>query len=288
MSKQYNIRWRQDDEKELKRVVRNFNAKIDRLAKKDPKSKNALPERVTVKQMKELIDTRKDLTRELNALRRFSKKGNEKLVDVPDNEYNLQVTKWQRDEMSRRTGLINRKRNKRLKELADVELRSRGEELGYTRGQLGMGKADEISLKPLRAFTPKMTRTELNKKFKAIKKESQSTYFTKKDEILRRNYINSLLENYREKDIAEVIDVIENMDFKDFLTVFKYEDALFEFNYPPDEDTYQSYLSSVKAVWLPNKDNSNLRVSKGPNANNLRVSKGPNANNLGVSKGPTK
>jgi len=288
MSKQYNIRWRQDDEKELKRVVRNFNAKIDRLAKKDPKSKNALPERVTVKQMKELIDTRKDLTRELNALRRFSKKGNEKLVDVPDNEYNLQVTKWQRDEMSRRTGLINRKRNKRLKELADVELRSRGEELGYTRGQLGMGKADEISLKPLRAFTPKMTRTELNKKFKAIKKESQSTYFTKKDEILRRNYINSLLENYREKDIAEVIDVIENMDFKDFLTVFKYEDALFEFNYPPEEDTYQSYLSSVKAVWLPNKDNSNLRVSKGPNANNLRVSKGPNANNLGVSKGPTK
>ena len=253
MSKQYNIRWRQDDEQELKRVVRNFNAKIDRLAKKNPKMKNALPERVTVKQMKELIDTRKDLTRELNALRRFSKKGNEKLVDVPDNEYNLQVTKWQRDEMARRTGVINRKRNKRLKELADVELRSRGEELGYTRGQLGMGKADEISLKPLKAFTPKMTRTELNKKFKAIKKESQSTYFTKKDEILRRNYINSLLENYREKDIEGVVKIIEDMDFKDFLSVFKYEDALFEFNYPPDEDTYQSYLSSVKAVWLPNK-----------------------------------
>jgi hypothetical protein len=49
MSKRYNIKWTQADEQELKKAVKNFNAKIDYHAKKDPKNKSALPEKITVK-----------------------------------------------------------------------------------------------------------------------------------------------------------------------------------------------------------------------------------------------
>ena len=43
MHKYHKIRWRETDEQELKRVVRNFNAKIRRLEKKNPQIKEYLP-----------------------------------------------------------------------------------------------------------------------------------------------------------------------------------------------------------------------------------------------------
>ena len=96
MSRKYNIRWSEADDKELKRVVKNFNAKLGRLAKKDPENKDALPERISAAQLKEMIQTRQDLNRELNSLRRFSQKGAEEIIDVPGNYYNLRLTKWQK------------------------------------------------------------------------------------------------------------------------------------------------------------------------------------------------
>ena len=40
MSKYHKIRWNESDDQELKRVVRNFNAKLKRLEKKDPQKYN--------------------------------------------------------------------------------------------------------------------------------------------------------------------------------------------------------------------------------------------------------
>ena len=107
MSKQNRINWRDSDKQELKRAVKNFNAKIKRLEKKNPSNKNVLPEKVSVAQMQELINTRQDLNREINALKRFTKRGAEEIVDVPGTDYNLKITKWQRTEMNRRAAIIN-------------------------------------------------------------------------------------------------------------------------------------------------------------------------------------
>lgn len=253
MSRQYNIRWKQTDSNELRKAVRNFNAKIDRLTKKNPELVAVFPEKTSVRQLKELIDTRQDLKRELNSLRRFTRRGSEEIVDIPESDYNLQITKWQKEEMTRRTAVINRKRKKRLEEIESMEMTSRGQKLGYTRGQLGMGKADEIALKPLKAFTPRMTRKDLQKKFKSIQLQSQSTYFNTKDEQFRQNYIKGLLENYNIHDIEDVVEKIESMDFKEFYNTFQAEGGTFEFHYPPDNEQYEGYLESLKATWLPNK-----------------------------------
>ena len=94
MAKQHPIKWKQTDDKELAKVVRNFNNKISRITKKNPDLKNALPDKISVRQLKELINTRQDLKRELNALRRFSKRGAEEIITYGD--YNIKVTKWQK------------------------------------------------------------------------------------------------------------------------------------------------------------------------------------------------
>ena len=249
MPKYHKIRWNDADSKELERVVRNFNSKINRLSKKNPEMKNALPDKVTVRQLKELINTRQDLKRELNSLKRFSKRGSEEIIIVPDTEYNLKTTKWQKNEISRRLAVINRKRQERLKQMQDVEMKSRGESLGYTRGQLGMGRQMELSFLPLNGFTRYMNQKDLKWKWKTILAESQSDYYTKRDFQLRENYIKSLKENYRENDIKGVIEIIEKMDIHDFLQTFQEEGGTFEFSYPPDEEQYNAYLSGVKATW---------------------------------------
>lgn len=254
MAKQYNIRWRESDEKELRRVVKNYNAKISRLAKKDAKNAAALPEKMSVKQLKEMIDTRQDLNRELNSLKRFSEKGAEELVSVPDNKYNLVTTKWQRNEMSMRAGLINRKRKQRLEEIQQWEMKSGGQALGYKKGDFGMGKADEVALSPIKAFNPSMSRKDLNMRFRHIRRESQSNFFDKKEEFLRQNYIKGLRQTYSEDDIGDIVTAIEKMNFKDFYKRFQEEGGTMEFaSRLPNNDLKEAYVEQLKSTWTPNK-----------------------------------
>ena len=162
----------------------------------------------------------------------------------------LKITRWQRTEMNRRVGIINRRRKARLDELTNLEMKSRGEALGYTRGQLGMGRATEVSLSPMNTFTRRMNRRDLKMKWQVILRESQSEYFTEKDYRLRNNFVKALEQNFNPNDIQEITDNIMNMDIKDFLQKFEEEGGTFEFAYPPNREQYEAYLNAVKTTWL--------------------------------------
>lgn len=254
MSKQYNIRWTDSDNAELRKAVKNFNAKITRLEKKNPKEKHLLPERVNMKELKQLIDTRQDLKREMNALRRFTKRGAEQIVELPDNDYNTKTTKWQKEEMTRRAAVINRKRKKRMKDIMDIELTSRGQKLGYTKGEFGMGKADMNQLKPINAFTPSMSTKDLKRKFQVLLSESQSTFWTKKEIQMKQNYMKAIAENFRPDDVKDLLDAIDQMDFQEFYATWEAEGASFDSVYFPDQEQQAQYLSALKATWMPNRE----------------------------------
>lgn len=260
MSRKYNIRWTDADNREIAKAVKNFNAKITRLEKKLPaQKKNALPERVSAKALKDLVTTRQDLKRELNALRRFSERGAEQLVTLPDNDYNTDITKWQRNEMSRRGATINRKRTQRYKDVFELPATSGGKELGYTIGQqqefIGMGKIAENELKPVNVFTPSMTRTGAHHKFRALKIENQDAFWERKEAILRENYINELLKDkFDIADVEDIVEHIENMPFNDFYKTFLQEGGSMEDVYPPKKGSpeYQSQIEHLRSIWMPN------------------------------------
>ena len=255
MSKQYKTRWREDDQDALRKAVKNFNAKLTRLEKKDPAQKNALPDRVTVKQMKELITTRQDLQRELNALRRFTRPGAEQLVEIPEHEYNMKITKWQKEEMTRRVAIINRKRKDRYEAIRDLEMKDRGEGLGYTVGEadegIGMKSVDRNASAPMKAFSGKMTRPDLRAKFRNIMQESQSSYWNRREEIMKNTYKKTILENFSENDVQDVLKAIDNMSFGDFYEKFKSDSGKFESLYPGDQAQYKSYVEGLKSTWIP-------------------------------------
>lgn len=264
MSKQYHIRWTENDSKELSRAVRNFNAKVKRLEQKHSGTNIIIPEKLSVKEMKGLINTRRDLQRELKSLQRFSQRGAEEIVTIPNTDNNITLTQWQKKEMSIRAGIVNRKRNQRLKEIEESNVTSRGVDLGYTRGDIGMGRADKLALKPTKAFTPKMHKVDVNKKFNMLKIHSQSDYFTKKDIQYRENYIKGLLETYNEKDIKDVIDYIRKMDLNDFVKQGQSMPDMFEYaSGLPDNEVYNSYVEKIKSDWIPKGDpNRKKKVGK--------------------------
>ena len=243
-------------------MARNFNDKLRREIKKSPENKNILPQfynenteqfesRITVTMLHDLIKTRADYNRMLNMLKRFSQRGAEKIVDAPSNDYGTRTTKWQKQEMSRMVGIVNRKRQERLDKLNLVEMMNSQGSLGYTLGQMfGMGLASKNKLSPTKAFTPSQSQTDLKYKFRGLLTESKTTYHQDRDMLLKENYIRTLQENYKTKDIQDVISKIRGMGADAFVLKFEAKGDAFEFAYPPDEEQYQNYLSELKGYWL--------------------------------------
>ena len=262
MSKQYNIKWREQDEKELRRVVRNFNDKLRRLIKNNPENRNILPQfynqeteqfesRISVEMLKDLIQTRADYNRQLNMLKRFSKRGAEKIVEAPDNTYGSRTTVWQKQEMGRMAGIVNKRRQERLDKLNLVEMMNSQGNLGYTLGQMfGMGLASKNKLQPTRAFTPSQSQKDIKQKWRGLLTESKTKYHLDRDELLKENYIKTLKENYNTRDIQDVIKKIRSMGSDEFILKFEAKGDAFEFAYPPDEEQYQNYLSELIGYWV--------------------------------------
>lgn len=255
MSRKHKIRWKESDEQELKKAVKNFNAKLDRIAKKNPQLKNALPERASVKMLKELINTRQDLKREINSLKRFNqKRGFDVDKDIVTyGDYNIKITRWQRNEINRRVAIINRRRKERLEAIEGTEVTSRGEKQGYTKGQVGMGKQEMLELKPMTGLTPGMNQDQVKNKYKKALIYSQSDFFTLKDIRCKANYITGLKNNFGIGTIDDLIKYIEEMPLDKFLEIFRSDpNASFEGQYYPKEDKKIEYANNLKATWMPN------------------------------------
>ena len=267
MSRQPKSLWNESNSKQLAKAVRNFNAKVRRLEKKldqmpiEEARKIILPEKVGLKELRNVIQTRKDLDREVKALQRFTQRTTRKgvhtrpddFVDVPDNEYNLKITRWQRTEMNRDAANITRKRKKRAEEIEAFEQTSRGQGLGYN---VQMGQADTLMLRPRKAFTPSMGRRDIQGRAKSLRKERQRNYFTDADQRCKDNYIAAIERYYGHMPgVDKLIDRIKRMHRDTFFKRFKEEGATFEIASPPrgaivDMDAYYDGLVST---WLPEK-----------------------------------
>jgi len=262
MPRQYNIKWREQDEKELRRVVRNFNDKLRRLVKKNPANSNILPQfwnektqeyenRITLDQIKELIATRQDYNRQLNMLKRFSRRGAEQIVET-GSDYGARTTKWQEQEQKRLVQTINRRRKARLDTLNAIEVMNASGKLGYTLGQMfGMGLAEQNKLKPTQAFTRGQSQKDIKWKWRALQLEAKDTYYNERDEMLKNNYIKTILDNFDKDDVMDIIGEISGMSSDEFYLKFEAKGDAFEWAYPPKKGTpeYDDYVKELRGYW---------------------------------------
>lgn len=126
MPKQYSIKWRKADLEKARRAVKNFNAKIDYWAKKDPESAEYLPSKLNFKQLKKEIKTREDFNKRMKELQGFSKKGAQKIVSIPGAEpgTEFKLTAWELKNAQRRFRKINEMRKKEA-EMVEASIKKR-------------------------------------------------------------------------------------------------------------------------------------------------------------------
>lgn len=110
MARQYNIRWSDKDEREIQRVVKNFNAKVKRVNISEPFLRNERPETIRYKDIRNMVQTRQDLNRSLNKLKRFSRRNSE---DIRETQGGVITTQWQFKEAVIMQRVITTKRRKK-------------------------------------------------------------------------------------------------------------------------------------------------------------------------------
>lgn len=106
MAKRNNILRGSNETKELQRIINNYNAKISRLQKKNPEMAEYLPEKVTKREVLESVENKTELNKVKNSLKRFSKRGSENLVQLPQGDY---TTQYAVDELKRSAKAFNSK-----------------------------------------------------------------------------------------------------------------------------------------------------------------------------------
>lgn len=94
MPGQSKIRWRESDAEKLAKKVKNFNAKISRLEKNHPELKDIIPEKMSAKDLKKGIQSRKQYNDIIKSLSDFTKRGAETRIEGAGG---AATTKWELD-----------------------------------------------------------------------------------------------------------------------------------------------------------------------------------------------
>ena len=240
MSKKYGIRWREADEKEVERVIRNFNQKLYRVQKRQPELAPYLPARLKKADVIASIHTRADFNRILNSYRRFSRKGAEKPIH---STRGAKLTTWEEKEYKLRERLANRKKAAKLKKLQEKPVTSRGTPTGATRKE--MGKIKEVDLKPSDFNIENLSKKEWEYKKKQIDSQLDDLQDILGKQNMKSNYIKGLTDAGFSVDL---VDMVRNTDLDDFIdTINTDTEADFDFIYDPLDHAVKE--EALQEVW---------------------------------------
>lgn len=254
MSKQHNIRWRESDDRELKRTIKNFNAKVDRLRKKQTEHPDVIPEKITFKEAKDDIKTRADLNRFLNKHKRFSKRGAENVVK---SSRGAVATKWEVDEFNIAQRAENIRRTNKRKKLEEKEVTIAGKPTGVKRAE--MGKIKENAVKPSKKKFKNMSQKEWEKAVRLFDKKMTSSYSTEQQRNMLRNYMKGMI---REGYSDEMLEMMNTIPIEKFIEIVDTDEtATFDFIYDPIE--LRAKQEQLHTLWSQH--------SAGENINNIDI-----------------
>jgi len=246
LSKRNNIRWRDKDEKELQRIVKNYNAKIDRVKKREPEKSEFLPSKLSLKEERAKIKegSRQDFNREKKQL---AKANTENLSQVSTNQKGLTLTKFEIDKAREMTRVVNIKRTIDRKKLdASVE-----------KGNLS--QIANMNLKPKPFKIENKSKEDWEKFVSSLENEIASSFNDDGFRLYQENYIKALKHETKGMGIYadEIIDLISNFDSKTFFELANASDlnvGTIDFIYEPQEketrlayivEHWESYLDST-------------------------------------------
>ena len=229
MQKRYNIKWRESDEKALAKAVRKFNAKRTRLIKQVPELEEFLPSKISTKEIREHVKTRRDLKNELNSIERFMRKGAEKPIITKEG---IKTTVYEKKEISLKVMAINQRRAAELKKAAPST------EKGT------MGTIRENNLKPKQYDIDKIKKSDWKKFVESVEKQSKDSYASDRYDRYKENFIKGLENAFGEKG-SELIEIAMQID-GETLTQMYYDDPILQIDFIYDPLEMQVKIDAME------------------------------------------
>lgn len=213
---------------EMSKVVKNFNAKIDRLIKKGYDS-TILPGKIKVSSLKQQIVNKRDYNRIVNLYRAFSKKGAE---SIKSNKYGVKYTLWEKNKLKNEIKRLNYQRQKKL------------EKANPTTNKGTMGSIKERNLNPKKVNLQNITTQKgFRNVLSGIEKQLSPSYASERAATYKSNYIQAwyVVFGLEGLDILERITKIPD----DIIYNLFYEDPRFQIDFIYDPYELKGKLSQI-------------------------------------------
>ena len=210
---------------EINRVVRNFNAKINRLIKEG--NSRYLPNKISVADLKSVYFERDALKRRLAQLERFAERGAEQVIQTSGG---AKITRWELSALQEEREYLRKRYTSSMKRYGNIipTVLGKKQAVNYAR----MGDAKYENLRVMRDSLEKditlLDQTDLNrikqKTYANVKRYNRqkyvlwANYFTFLDDIAFKAGIDEELLN-------SIKDKLAKMDVDDFMQFFDTEKA---------------------------------------------------------------
>lgn len=219
------IRYDKKLNQEINRTIKNFNQKIARLEKQE---RELLPSKISKKELKESVYTRRELQRRLKELQRFSKRGAE---DIIETKGGVKLTKYELDKIKRDRARIKRNLSREIRRKTEERPKVFGKKQASTFSE--MGEQEFLNLvsrkNAINKNIEKLNEEELRRLVKLLEKTSTKKKYM--DNIFKENYFEmfAVLGYYYGYD-PDKLDEIRDKLFKlrpdKFLRLFNEEESI--------------------------------------------------------------
>lgn len=212
------IKWRQQDIDLLRKEIRNFNRKVDRLMKSgSPEVKAALPPKMTMKTAKQSISSRSDFNKQIKSIKRFTERGSEQVMKTKGG---VVAPKFEVKELEARVRSINAERNKRLKKLVEKQGPVESGDLPK------MGRLKEAGLRKKTA-PGKIKPRDWEEYKRSVMKQSDPSYRKQKDALYRQNYQKAIDQTFSDEEAEFYKAALNEIPDEDFIDVTLDDERLY-------------------------------------------------------------
>lgn len=250
MAKQYQIKWKRGDLIKLGQAVSNFNKKINKLETEE--NKLYLPDTLSFKELKETIQTRQELNRQINSLKRFMNEDSTTKIIL---DSGAEITKWEYGELKKeRKRAISRLKS----ELAEEIEQNKNYRAGFTTAKQGIIEDTLVSLNKL----TKTTGYEFKRVKERIHRQGRSDYSFWRQSIYRENYYKALegIKNFKNYNILRAkLDSIKNPNqfyeyiqkndtLSDLFLYYRNGDGLVYGSFATNEEAFDTALEDLGLI----------------------------------------
>ena len=172
-------------EKELRKAINNFNAKVRRLENVDKEID--IPEKANITAIKDRVTNKWELNREINKLERFTKRNAEELIQ---NKSGVVMSRWEYENLQREQQRLSARLEREIERYGKLEPTVLGKKQKVTYAQLGDSKLTMLKTKQNAISTKKLSKINLDqlKNLKIDINKLNANYRTTKKQTFYENY----------------------------------------------------------------------------------------------------